>query len=87
MYKVERIVTERNTTFAIGFPKYDGQDLPAVTAISFSAGDPGIGVRSAHMVCYSDHTHIEVKDVAEIWYAVMTPEEEQAAMESYAALP
>jgi hypothetical protein len=61
-----KIVTERNTSFILGFPKDTAQDSPTIIEISMLYESP-VTNHYAYYVKYSDLTEVTVYDVVEYW--------------------
>lgn len=86
MFKIEKIVTARNTAFIEGYPKDLSENSPRVTEIvSYTEGDLNRPIE--YHVEYGDGTTIIVKDVVEIWNRPATAEEEVRMKNIWAELP
>jgi hypothetical protein len=61
-----KIVTERNTSFILGFPKDTAQDSPKIVELQLLY-ESQIADHFAYLVKYDDLTEVFVGDVVEYW--------------------
>jgi hypothetical protein len=81
-YEIEKVVTALGRVFHAGAqPHQTGSGVIAdasVEEITFTVGDPAIGLAAGYAVKLSDGRRVELENVVEVWYFADEPPTEGA---------